>query len=112
MGVANRVGSIFCGIALMLGAAAFGHAEDGHRDRHESAELARRGAESGEFLPLAKIVATVRERYPGEIVETELESDGSRPYYELHILLQGGRLIEVKVDARDGRYMALEPDDD
>jgi uncharacterized membrane protein YkoI len=112
MGVASRVGTICCGIALVLATIAFGLAEDEHQDRHESAERARRGAQSGEFVPLAKIVAAVRERYSGEIVETELESDGGQPYYEFHILQQGGRLIEVKVDARDGRYMASKPNDD
>lgn len=112
MGAATRVGSICCGIALVLATAAFCLAEDEHQDRHRSAERARRGAESGEFVPLAEIVATVRERYPGEIVETELESESGRPYYEFHILLEGGRLIEVRVDARNGRYMALKTDDD
>ncbi|MDW6024784.1 PepSY domain-containing protein [Mesorhizobium sp. BAC0120] len=110
--MATKVGSMCCGIALVLATAAFCFAEDQHQDRHRSAERARRGAESGEFLPLAEIVAGVRERYPGEIVETELESEGSRPYYEFHILLEGGHLIEVKVDARNGRYMALKADDD
>jgi uncharacterized membrane protein YkoI len=112
MGAATRVGSICCGIALVLATAAFCLAEDEHQDRHRSAERARRGAESGEFVPLAEIVATIRERYPGEIVETELESESGRPYYEFHILLEGGRLIEVRVDARNGRYMALKTDDD
>jgi uncharacterized membrane protein YkoI len=112
MGLEKRVRSILCAAALAVGVAGATLADE-HEGRHEEAERASRGARSGEFLPLAKIVAAVRERYEGEIVETEFESDNSdRPYYEFHILRPDGHLIEVKVDARSGRYINVRSDDD
>jgi uncharacterized membrane protein YkoI len=96
-------------IAVAVAVSGFALADD---DRHEEAERASRGAASGEFLPLAEIVAGVRERHPGEIVETEFESHDGRAYYEFHILRQDGRLIEIKVDARSGSYLDAGSDDD
>jgi uncharacterized membrane protein YkoI len=112
MGLEKRVRSFFCAVALAVGVAGAVLADE-HEGRHEEAERASRGARSGEFLPLAKIVAALREHYEGEIVETEFESDdGDRPYYEFYILRPDGHLIEVKVDARSGRYLDMRSDDD
>jgi uncharacterized membrane protein YkoI len=96
----------------MVAAVGWACADEEHEGRREDAERASRGAESGEFMPLARIVAAVRERYPGEIVETEFETEGGRPWYEFHILQPDGHLIEIKVDARSGRYLKLHSDDD
>ena len=62
--------------------------------------------------PGTTIVATVRSKFAGEIVATEFEGKGGRPYYEFHLLAEDGRLTEVKVDARNGRILGREPDDD
>ena len=105
------VRSVCLAAALTVTAAGFAAADD-DEGRHEGAARASRAAANGEFVPLAKIVAAIRERYPGRIVETEFESAAGRPYYEFHILAQDGRLIEIKVDARDGRYIAGQTDDD
>jgi len=105
-------------LAVVLTAAMAGiaHADsDGDHDndgRHEAAERASRGAERGELVPLAAIMATVRSKFAGEIVTTEFESKAGRPYYEFHLLAEDGRLTEVKVDARNGRILGREQDDD
>lgn len=112
MGLEKKALGILCAAALAAGMAGAALADE-HEGRHEEAERASRAAKSGEFLPLAKIVAAVRQRYEGEIVETELESDDDElPYYEFHILRPDGHLIEVKVDARSGRYLEMRSGDD
>jgi uncharacterized membrane protein YkoI len=108
----TKVQGFLCAVALAISVNGFAFADGEHDDRREDAEKARRGAESGEFVPLATIVAGVRARYPGEIVETEFESEDGQIYYEFHILRQNGRLIEIKVDARSGRLIGDETDDD
>jgi uncharacterized membrane protein YkoI len=112
MGVASWMRSVICAIVVAIATAGIAFGDDDHEGRHESAERASRGARTGEFVPLARIVAAVRERYAGEIVETEFEAEDGRPYYEFHILQQDGRLIEIKVDARSGRYLDGRNDDD
>jgi uncharacterized membrane protein YkoI len=112
--------SVSFAVALTTALGGFAHA-DGDGDhggngdsegRHEAAERASRGARSGELVPLASIMANVRTRYAGEIVETEFESKAGRPYYEFHLLDQTGRVTEVRVDARSGRFLDGEADDD
>ncbi|MFI0849293.1 PepSY domain-containing protein [Mesorhizobium sp. IMUNJ 23232] len=110
MGLKNRVRRVFCAFALAVAMTGWAHAD--HKSRHEDAERASRGAESGEFVPLARIVTAVRARYQGEIVETEFESRHDTPYYEFHILQSDGHLIEIKVDARSGRYLTKQDGDD
>lgn len=79
--------------------------------RHDGADRAMQGAASGEFVPLATILASVREKFAGEVVETEFESGDSHVYYEFHILRPDGRIIEIKVDARSGRFLGKRGDD-
>jgi uncharacterized membrane protein YkoI len=112
MGVASCMRNVVCAIVMAIAAPGLAFSDDDHEDRHESAERASRGAQTGEFVPLARIVDAVRDRYAGEIVETEFEAEDGRAYYEFHILRPDGRLIEIKVDARSGRYLDGRTDDD
>jgi uncharacterized membrane protein YkoI len=99
-------------VVLLMSAAGLGVAEGDHDARRDDAERASRGAETGRFVPLAKIIAMVRERYAGEIVETEFEWGNGRPYYEFYLLQTDGRVIEIKVDAATGHYITTDSDDD
>jgi uncharacterized membrane protein YkoI len=113
IGKAVRVWRLFFSVVCVLAAAGTAVADDDELERrHQDAERASRAAISGEFLPLARIVTKLRARFPGEIVETELESEDGHPYYEFHVLQPDGRVIEIKVDARSGRYLAGATDDD
>jgi len=100
-------------VGWTIAAAGMAWADDDLEQRHHEAERARRAAITGEFVPLAKIMTDLRARQLGEIVETELEADDEdRAYYEFHVLQPDGRVIEIKVDARSGRYLTGEADDD
>jgi len=112
MGEAVLAWRFLFAVLSVLAAADMAVADDDLKRRHSDAERASRAAVSGEFVPLARIVTKLRARYPGEIVETELESEDGHPYYEFHVLQPDGRVIEIKVDARSGRYLAGATDDD
>lgn len=93
--------------AALLIALATAHADD---DRDDAAR-AYREALAGEILPLTKIIGIAKARYPGEILEVELEDDDGEAEYGLHLLLPDGRVVEIEIDARTGRILDVDEDD-
>jgi len=83
------------GLALSLPAAAD---DDDH-------ERAREALEAGEVLPLTAILERLRSRYPGDVLEVELERNDGRWLYEIKLLQPGGKLLKLEVDARDARVI-------
>jgi uncharacterized membrane protein YkoI len=77
-------------------------AQDGRRD-HERAREAR---VRGDFIPLERLLADA-ERY-GRVIDVELE--GKR--YEIEVLREDGRVIELEYDAYSGRMLESEFEDD
>lgn len=80
-------------------------------DDRDDAERASRGARSGEFMPFARLAQMTLQRYPGRIVEAELDEDDGRILYEIRILRPNGRVLEVEIDARTGRILDVDEDD-
>ncbi len=60
--------------------------------------------QAGEILPLPQILERVARRYPGQVLEVELERKGDRWIYELKVLQGDGRLIKMDIDARSGEF--------
>ncbi len=75
------------------------------------AATVRRLRESGEILPLEKILERARKERPGEVLETELERKGARHVYDVEILDAQGRVWELKFDARSGELLRQKQDD-
>lgn len=75
------------------------------------AATVRRLRESGEILPLEKILERARKERPGEVLETELERKGARHVYEVEILDAQGRVWKLKFDARSGELLRQKQDD-
>ena len=80
--------------------------DDGH-----SYDRARRASEQGEILSLAEIYHRAATRFPGRVLEAELESEHGHWVYELKILDPGGRLRKIDLDARTGEFLEREDDD-
>ena len=111
-------------LALLL-AAGWGSAHGGghHGDRDwedadHSYDRARRASERGEILSLAEIYTRAAARFPGRVLEAELEPQdhghGQKHghwVYELKILDPGGRLLKVYLDAHSGAILDHEEDD-
>lgn len=70
-------------------------------------ERARAALESGEILPLQKIIAKLEQIYPGQILEVELERDDGLWVYEIKLVRTNGVLIKIEVDASDGRLLKV-----
>jgi hypothetical protein len=49
---------------------------------------------------------------PGEVKETELESEGGSTVYEVEVAGKDGKLHEVTVDAGDGRVLGPEVEEE
>lgn len=76
-------------------------------DQVEARELLQRG----EILPLGRILQIVQERVPGDIIEVELErSDKHGWEYEVKVLANNGRVLEVDINARTGAIRKIEDD--
>ncbi len=89
-------------LALALGNAA---ADD---DDHL---IARRALEEGRVLPLTEVLAAVRAKMPGKVLEVELEVEDGVLVYDLKLLTPGGGLKEIEVDAATGKILKIEDDD-
>ncbi len=77
-------------------------------------DRARQALSRGEVRPIAEILARVATEVPGEVVEVEFERSqghGDETWiYELKIIAEDGRLLEVQVDAATGRILVAEED--
>jgi uncharacterized membrane protein YkoI len=77
----------------------------------ERPETIRQLKEAGEILSLEKIAERANAIKPGEILETELERKRNGYIYEVEILDSGGRVWELKLDAKSGKMIKMEQED-
>lgn len=78
----------------------------------ETQETAREAVERGELIPLSRILALVEKEFPGRVIEVELERRAGRLVYEIEVLQEGGRVVEVRYDGRTGRRLSIDHEDD
>ena len=71
-------------------------------------ERARRLRDSGEVLPLASVIAKVREQQPGRVLEVEMDREHGRWVYEIELLAPDGVVWEFEVDAASGELLERE----
>ena len=91
-----------CRIRALILAAALLAAGGGTSAFARDHDDARRAVEAGEIRPLAEILATIKEKLPGEVVGVKLEREGGAWAYELRVVGDKGRLLEIHVDAKTG----------
>ncbi len=77
---------------------------DDRRD-HERALAARA---RGEVLAMETLLAAAERAIGGRAIDVDFDFDDGVPVYEFELLLPDGRVIELEVDARDGRWRKLE----
>ena len=71
-------------------------------------EQIRDWVRASRILPLQQILDRYQPRFGGRLLDLEVEHEDGILVYELEILQQDGRVIELKVDARDGRLLKRE----
>jgi uncharacterized membrane protein YkoI len=79
-------------------------------DERDDHERARRALQRGEIRSLTEIMAELRPRLDGDVIEVELEKGSGGYLYKFKILPLSGRLWEVYVDAATGKIIKHEPD--
>ncbi len=89
--------------ALAAGLLSVGASYGGESDH----ERARHALEAGETLSLRTVMDQVERDYPGQIVKIEFERDDGKWIYEIKVLQSGGKLIKLKIDARDGTVLKI-----
>lgn len=82
------------------------------KDHRQDQEAARALLLQGKILPLVRILAIGARAVPGNVVEVELKRHGSQFIYELKILARNGGLREIELDARTGKVLLIEVEDD
>jgi hypothetical protein len=68
-------------------------------------ERALQAVQSGQVMPLAKVLALVEKAHPGQVLEVELEHEKQQWHYEIKLLQPDGRLMKLLVDARTGEVL-------
>jgi len=112
----HRIKALAMGAVLLIGLCLFavlGRALAGERcdaaeiESESDHETARRAVECGEVMPLAAVLAAIRSHIPGKIIETEFEREEDSWTYELKILDDQGRIVEMHVDAKTARILEI-----
>lgn len=93
---------VICAIALP---ATLAHADDDDLDRLRDA------VRRAEVMPLSTLQDQVRKTFPGEIISVEIDEDDGRFIYEFKVLQTNGRLLEIEMDAKDGKVLDIDDDD-
>lgn len=83
--------------------AAVGHGNALASDKGDHVR-ALQAVQSGQVLPLAKVLALVEKAHPGQVLEVELEHE-KQWQYEIKLLQPDGRLMKLQVDARTGEVL-------
>jgi len=74
----------------------------------EDREFLRDAVRRGEIISLATLLDSVERRYPGEVVEVELERDDGRWLYEVDLLRPDGIKSEFLIDAHTAEILAID----
>lgn len=74
-------------------------------------DYARDAVSQGRILPLAQVLDNIQRRYPGRIIEVELDDDDGIIVYEIELITSDGRYFGIEVDAVTGAILEFEEDD-
>lgn len=67
--------------------------------------------EQGVVKPLQEFLDDALERFPGRFLEAELEWDDGRYVYELEIVTNAHRVLELEYDAVTGKLLDIDEED-
>lgn len=92
---------------LVAGTISYQVAASEDLDQAEIRELVRQG----EILPLETILAQFPAKDYGKLLDLEVEREHGTVVYEFEFLRTDGRIVEVEVDAGDGKILKQEIED-
>jgi len=62
-------------------------------------------------LSMEEAITKAKTKFPGQVLETELENEDGQTVYEIEIAGTNGVVTEVKVDAQTGELLSSEIED-
>lgn len=90
--------------AVLVLATGFAIGGEGRTGQKEAASTAG--------MSIEEAIKTATQKYPGQVLEAELEDEDGAALWELEILTADGKKMEVQVDSRTGEVLASEEDED
>lgn len=100
----RSIGTILAALLLLAGA----RGSLAREDDRERRDAVRRAVESGDALPLSKILPKLRGRVAGDVTGIEVEREHGRWHYEFRMIARDGRVFDVHVDAHSGEIERIE----
>jgi uncharacterized membrane protein YkoI len=98
------------GVAAAQGAPPPGPGQPGYdslgADWGAQQDEARAGVRQGRYVPLARVIAEIDRRTPGQQLDVGLEQSGGRAVYRVRWAAHGGRRIDYIVDASTGAIIS------
>jgi len=97
---------IFLALGALVSVSSFGPASSAFADGCLSPGEARAAAQSGEIVPLSRIIGQIRAAADGEILPPpQLCNVGGRFVYLVNVLTRGGQVTRLTVDASSGSIL-------
>ena len=62
-------------------------------------------------LSMEEAIATAKAKFPGQVLEAELENEHGQAVYEIEIASTTGVMTEIKIDAQSGEILGSEVED-
>lgn len=72
-----------------------------------SHQRARDAVRSGQIRPLHDVLTMVKRRFPGRVLDADLQDRGGNPVYRVKMLTADGDVLSVLVDARSNRILGV-----
>ncbi len=95
---------LFLAMLILLTSLAAGHPAEAKTKNEQ--QRAREAVESGEVIPLNKIVRKLKRRGDGRLLDAELQEVGpGRWIYNLKVLDENGNVADVIVDGGSGEIL-------
>jgi len=77
----------------------------------DDVERVRELRSTDSILPLSDILKGLEQKYPGKVLDAELEEEHNRIVYEIELLGNDHNVHHIKVDARSGVILKKGDDD-
>ncbi|TLS67912.1 PepSY domain-containing protein [Mariprofundus erugo] len=71
----------------------------------DDADRVRQLRSTDSIMPLATIVKMVEARYPGKLLDVELEEEHGKVVYEIEFLGDDHQVHHLEIDARSGSFI-------
>ena len=98
--------TVFTGITVLFVSAGLAIGHDGKDKDNESVQA------SSAKVTMEQAIQTAKTKFPGRVVEAELESEDGALVYEVEIVSASGETQEIEIDAQSGKILGSESENE